>query len=97
MRAVFSLHDPTEIGGLLRGAGFHAVSVETTTKTLRLPAPTDFLRQYIHATPMAALVAEADDDRREKLESDVVAQWQDFVDQGSLVIDQPTLTATARK
>lgn len=97
VRAVCSLHDPSQLDGLLRGAGFHDVTVETTTKTLRLPPPADFLWQYIHATPMAALVAEADDDRREKLQSDVVAQWQDFVDHGSLVIDLPILTATARK
>lgn len=97
VRSVCSLHDPSQLDGLLRGAGFHDVTVETTTKTLRLPPPADFLWQYIHATPMAGLVAEADDDRREKLESDVVAQWQDFVDHGSLVIDLPILTATARK
>ncbi|MGH3799034.1 MAG: hypothetical protein ACRDTD_02680 [Pseudonocardiaceae bacterium] len=46
---------------------------------------------------LVVVVAEADDDRREKLESDVVAQWQDFVDRGSLVIDLPILTVTARK
>ncbi len=97
VRSVCSLHDPSQLDGLLRGAGFHDVTVETTTKTLRLPPPADFLWQYIHATPMAAFVAEADDDRREKLERDVVAQWQDFVDHGSLVVDLPILTATARK
>ncbi len=97
VRSVCSLHDPSELDGLLRGAGFHDVTVETTTKTLRLPPPAEFLWQYIHATPMAALVAEADADRREKLESDVVTQWQDFVDQGSLVVHLPILTATARR
>jgi SAM-dependent methyltransferase len=94
---VFALHDPSQLDGLLRGAGFRDMAVKTTTKRLRLPPPTDFLWQYIHSTPMAAVVAEADDSSREKLESDVVAQWQDFVDHGSLVIDLPILIATARK
>ncbi|MDQ4104704.1 MAG: methyltransferase domain-containing protein [Actinomycetota bacterium] len=97
VRTIFSLHDPSELAELLQGAGFHDVTVDTTRKTLRLPPPADFLRQYIHATPMAAAVAEAGDDRQKELESDVLAQWQDFVHHGSLVIDLPILTATARK
>ncbi|MGH3936790.1 MAG: methyltransferase domain-containing protein [Pseudonocardiaceae bacterium] len=97
VRGICSLQDPSQLDGLLRGAGFRDVTVETTTKTLRLPPPAEFLWQYIHATPMAAAVAEADDDHREKLERDVVAQWQDHVDQGSLILDLPILTATARQ
>lgn len=97
VRTIFSLDDPSELDGLLQGAGFDDVTIDTTTKTLRLAPPADFLWQYIHATPMAAAVAEADDDRQKKLESDVLAQWQDFVDHGNLVIDLPILTATARK
>jgi hypothetical protein len=46
---------------------------------------------------MGEVVAEADADRRGKLENDVVAQWQDFVDHGGVVIDLPIVTATARK
>ncbi|MGH3697808.1 MAG: methyltransferase domain-containing protein [Pseudonocardiaceae bacterium] len=97
VRSVCSLHDPSQLDGLLRGAGFQDVTVETTTTTRRLAPPVDFLWQYINATPMAALVAEAADDRWEKLENDVVAQWQEFVDHGSVVIDLPIVTATARR
>lgn len=97
LQVICALHDPSALDGLLRAAGFLDVTVETTTKTLRLPPPADFLWQYISATPMAALVAEVDAERREKLENDVVAQWQAFVDRGSLVLDLPILTATARK
>jgi len=96
-RSPFSLCDPNELEGLLQSAGFHDVAVKTTTKILRLPPPADFLWQYIHATPMGAVIAEADADHLDKLERDVVAQWQDFVDRGNLVIDSPILTATARK
>ncbi len=67
VRSVFWLRDPSELDGLLRSAGFHDVTVQTTTKTLRLPSPAEFLWQYIHATPMAVLVADADDGRRDKL------------------------------
>jgi ubiquinone/menaquinone biosynthesis C-methylase UbiE len=97
VRRVFSLHDPSEFEGLLRGAGFQDVTVKITTKTRRFPPPAEFLWQYLHATPMGEVVAEADADRRGKLENDVVAQWQDFVDYGGVVIDLPIVTATARK
>lgn len=94
--AVFSLHDPSEVEGLLRDAGLVDVTVEATTKTLRLPPPAEFLWQYVHATPMGALVGEGDD-RWEKVERDVVAQWQEFVDDGGLVLEQPVVVATARR
>lgn len=94
--AVFSLDDPAEVEGLLRDAGFSMVNVETTTMTLRLPPPQDFLWQYITATPLAAVVAAADDEARESVENEVVAQWQEFVEAGVLVVRQPIVVATAR-
>jgi ubiquinone/menaquinone biosynthesis C-methylase UbiE len=94
---VFSLHDPNVLGRLLNDAGFHSVTVNTTTKTLRLPPPADFLWQYIHATPMADLVAAADDERKQRVEDDVVAHWQDFVEQDNLVLKLPVVIATANK
>lgn len=97
VHAVFAMHNPSELDGLLRGAGFHDVSVEATTKTLRLPPPAEFLWQYIQATPMAAAVAKAGEDRREKLQSDVLAHWEDYADHGNLVYDQPMVIATARR
>jgi ubiquinone/menaquinone biosynthesis C-methylase UbiE len=94
---VFSLHDPSVLGGLLNDVGFNSVTVNTTTKTLRLPPPADFLWQYIFATPLADLVAAADDKRRQRLEDDVVGQWQDFVERDSLVIKLPVIIATASR
>lgn len=95
VRSVFCLHDPAEIETLLADAGFHDINVEVTTKTLRLPPPADFLWQYVHATPMGAVVAGCEDDRWEKVEHDVVAQWQQFVEDGHLVLQQPIVVATA--
>lgn len=93
--AVFCLHDTDEIETLLAGAGFRDINVEVVTKTLRLPPPVDFLWQYVHATPMGAVVAACEDDRWEKVERDVVAQWQQFVEDGVLAIHQPIVVATA--
>jgi ubiquinone/menaquinone biosynthesis C-methylase UbiE len=48
---VFSLHDKAEIQNLLNGADFRDVSVQADTKSLRLPAPEEFLWQYVRSTP----------------------------------------------
>lgn len=94
---VFSLHDTAEIQNLLSGAGFQDVSVQSDTKSLRLPAPEEFLWQYVHSTPLAGASAQVDDERRASLERDVVANWQEFVKDGSLVLDVRVVIVTARK
>ncbi len=94
---VFSLHDTAEIQNLISGAGFHDVSVQSDTKSLRLPAPKGFLWQYVHSTPLAGPVAQMDDDRRSLLERDVVAKWQEFVKDRALVLQVRNVVATARK
>lgn len=94
---VFSLHDTAEIQNLISGAGFHDVSVQPGTKPLRLPAPEEFLWQYVHSTPLAGAVAQVDDERRASLERDVVAKCQEFVKDGALVLQVPIVIAAARK
>ena len=93
---VFSLHDPAEIQNLAGGAGFHDVYVQSDTKPLRLPAPEEFLWQYLHSTPLAGPLAQVDDERRDSLERDVLAKWQDFVEDGTLVLHLRIVVATAR-
>jgi ubiquinone/menaquinone biosynthesis C-methylase UbiE len=95
--AVFSLYDPAEVRDLLNGAGFDEVEARRTQKTLPLPPPEDFLWQYVHSTPLAGAVAELDDDQRTALQREVVVGWQPFIDDGTLVLQQPITLATARK
>ena len=94
---VFSLHDTEEIQDRVRGAGFHDVSAQSDIRSLRLPAPEEFLWQYVHSTPLAAAVAQVDDDRLRSLERDVVAGWQDFVEEGALVLQVRVVVASARR
>ncbi len=94
---VFALHDTAEIQELVSGAGFHDVFVQSDTKPLRLPAPEAFLWQYVHSTPLAGAVAKVDDERRGSLERDVVAQWQEFVEDQALLLQVRIVVATARK
>ena len=93
---VFSLHDTAEIQDLVSGAGFHDISVQSDTKTLRLPAPEAFLWEYVHSTPLAGAVAQVDDERRGSLERDVVTRWQEFVEDRALVLQVRVVVATAR-
>jgi len=95
--AVFSLHDPDEIGGLFDRAGFHAVRIESTVEALPVPPPEQFLWQYVHSTPLAGVVSSIDADRRAALELEVCEGWQDFVEDGAVVIGlrMTTVLATA--
>jgi hypothetical protein len=94
---VFSLHDTTELQTLIGRAGFRAASAQADTKQLRLPPPQDFFRQYVHSTPLAAVVAHADDATRASLEQDVVGAWQEFVKNGGMTIQVRVVVATAQK
>jgi len=94
---VFSLHDPGELQPLISGAGFREVAIQSDTRTLRLPAPEEFLWQYVHSTPLANAVAQVDDATRAALERDVVAKWQAFSEDGALTVQVGVVVATARK
>ena len=94
---VFSFHDTEEIQGIVRDAGFHDVSVESETRSLRLPAPQEFLWQYVHGTPLAGAAGQMDDESRSSLEHDVIAKWQQFAKDRALVLEVPIVVVTARK
>jgi ubiquinone/menaquinone biosynthesis C-methylase UbiE len=94
---VFSLHDTTQLQNLISGAGFRNVSVRADTKSLCLPAPEEFLWQYVHSTPLAGAVAQANDELRGSLEREIVANWQELVEDGALVLRVRMLVATAWK
>lgn len=97
VRTVFSMPDPAVLEHLLRDAGLDDIEATTSTTTLRLPPPAEFLWQYIGSTPLAAFVKNAPDEARTALEHDVVERWQAFVEEGGgLVIEQPMVTASGR-
>jgi ubiquinone/menaquinone biosynthesis C-methylase UbiE len=98
VRAVFSMHDPEALATLLRDAGLRDVTATVEQATLRLPAPAEFLWQYINLTPMGPLVAQAPEDSKTAMERDVVEGWQPYVTDGSTTLgEQPMVLATGRK
>jgi len=94
---VFSMHDVEELTELMRSAGFRNVDVRAETRALRLPAPEEFLWQYVYSTPVAETAAQADARKRDALEREVCAQWQQFVVDGSLALQVGMTTASAVK
>jgi ubiquinone/menaquinone biosynthesis C-methylase UbiE len=94
---VFSMHDADELGELMRNAGFRKVDVRAKPKTLRLPAPRDFLWQYLCSTPLAEAVTQAGKAKREALERDVCPKWQEFAVDGATLLQVGMTMAIAQK
>lgn len=94
---VFSMHDADELTELMRSAGFRDIDVQAKPKSLRVPAPAEFLWQYIYSTPVAEAAAQAGEAKRDALERDVCRQWQEFVTDGGMVLEVGMTTATAQK
>lgn len=93
--AVFGLHDEAAIEALLEGAGFVNTRVSANVKELRVPAPREFMWQYIASTPLADVVGAAGEEARAALEGDVVAGWTHLVDGDGMTVQQRMVTATA--
>jgi SAM-dependent methyltransferase len=94
---VFRLHVAADLRELLSGSGFAHVNARSKIAPFRLPAPEDFLWQYVHSTPLGAAVAQLDEEVRAALQYEVVAAWQQFTDDGTLILQLGITTASARK
>lgn len=95
--AVFSMHEPSALAGLLGDAGFADVSSKEYTARLMLPGPAEFLWNYINLTPMGAIVAEASEETKAALQRQVVEAWTGPVVEGSTPVDQPMVLAWGRR
>lgn len=96
VHAVFSLHDPDKLRNLATQAGFEDVAVRSSVTSLQLPAPAEFLWQYVWSTPPAAAVAQADEEHRAALENEFSEKCRPFAPTGTLSggVMMTTLVAT---
>lgn len=92
-RAVFSLHDRTEIRKLFDEGGFGKVEVQAASPQLDVPEPRDFLWQYINSTPMAGAVMKVDEPTRAAFEREVTDRWQPFRFNGGMRFEVRVTTA----
>jgi ubiquinone/menaquinone biosynthesis C-methylase UbiE len=91
---VFSLHDGEQLEGLMSEAGFSGIAAGRAQKTLRLPPPEDFLWQYVHSTPLVALVGQAGEAQRAALSRDVAARWKKFAAGDALALEVGVTTVS---
>lgn len=92
---VFSLHSPAAVKALLADAGFRNVEVRAATRSLSLPAPREFLWQYVSSTPLAGPMSGADRRARDAFEADVLEAWEPFAQGNGMALNQPMLFARA--
>jgi SAM-dependent methyltransferase len=97
VRAVFALNDPIELERLMERAGFGEIAVRPQVNRLALPAPAEFLWQYVQSTPLGGILASADPEVLAALERAVVAGWAPWVQGDGMVYDQTNLVAEARR
>jgi ubiquinone/menaquinone biosynthesis C-methylase UbiE len=91
--AVFSLHDPSVLAGLLQEAGFADVACKEYRALFDLPGPVEFLWNYINLTPMGSLVADAPEEAKAAMERQVVEGWAPHVVNGRMPVEQPMALA----
>jgi ubiquinone/menaquinone biosynthesis C-methylase UbiE len=94
VQAVFSLHDPSELAGLLEGAGFKKVGASSEVRRLVLPPAEAFLWQYIQSTPLAPAAAALGPEGRAELEREVVAGWRPFTSRDGLILELGVTTVS---
>lgn len=95
--AVFSLHDADELRSLVEEAGFGRVEVRSEEMALDLGAPRDFLWGYVESTPVAAEVADLDEESRQALEREFVAACEPRLTKGMLKGAVRMTTVVGRK
>jgi SAM-dependent methyltransferase len=94
--AVFSLHDPDEVRGLLEEAGLRDPRASSERVRLSVPPAREFLRGYIAGTPLAIAVERLDERGRAELEREVAEAWAPFADGPGLALTADITWATAR-
>jgi ubiquinone/menaquinone biosynthesis C-methylase UbiE len=72
-RAEHDLEDPAALDDLVSGAGFAAVTIETTTQHIHFPSSREYVRIQFAATPLATLMQEIPRDQQAALSEAVIA------------------------
>jgi hypothetical protein len=97
IRAAFALSDPTDLRGLVAGAGFSRVRLRITTNLLRFPSLEQYLFGYLAATPVAAQVTLMNDRERAALLGEVVNALQSYIDDDGLAAPVENHVVVAQK
>jgi ubiquinone/menaquinone biosynthesis C-methylase UbiE len=97
VHAVFSLHNPEDLSHLATQAGFEDIDIHATETSLDLPPPREFLWQYVWSTPLAAVVVQAEEERRAALENEFSDKCRPLAPTGMLRAGVKVTTVLATK
>jgi ubiquinone/menaquinone biosynthesis C-methylase UbiE len=95
MRAPFSLPEAWEVRALLTEANFHDIDIRVREGIVHFASPEEFVRGTVASTPLASLVAQADDDARWALLHEVMTRLQPYVDSSGLAFPIQSHLVTA--
>jgi ubiquinone/menaquinone biosynthesis C-methylase UbiE len=95
MHSPFSLADERELSSLVEQAGFHDVKIRLATKQLVFPSPEEFVKRYVAASPLAAMVAKAESSSQQALLENVSEALRSYVNHEGLAFPIETHFALA--
>jgi hypothetical protein len=100
-RSEHALADADELHRLVAHAGFLDVTLQRVTQTIRFTSPREYVRLQIAATPMAAMIAEMESNRREAvidaITGSLVSSLSQDPGEGGLTSPQEAFVVQARK
>ena len=100
-RSEHALADPDELQRLVARAGFRDVTLQRVMQTIRFTSPREYVRLQIAATPMAAMVAGMEGERRDALVDAIAGSLMTSLSQhargGDLTSPQEAFVVQARK
>jgi ubiquinone/menaquinone biosynthesis C-methylase UbiE len=73
-RGEHAFAEPAQLKGLLQGAGFAAVDVQTVVQTIAFPSVLDYVRFQLLATPMTILLANRIETERQAIIASVASR-----------------------
>jgi ubiquinone/menaquinone biosynthesis C-methylase UbiE len=80
----FSLSDAEELRVMIAEASFKNITIHSEAKTLRFPSPDQFVLRYAAGSALASAVANADDNGRAALLTEVTAKLRSAIDDQGL-------------
>lgn len=94
---VFSMHNLEDMRTLMTEAGFVGAELSEAVHSLVLPAPKEFLWQYISGTPLGPLIKDAVPEALDALEAEVIDRWHEFVTENGMQYEQRIVLAKGGK
>ena len=88
-RTPFAFGDVEALRAILTEAGFHDITIRPTVKVLHFPSAEAFVKRYVSSiAPLAAMVAQADDNARAALLREIAIALQPFSNADGLAMPQ---------